>query len=120
MIERDMRRVFHSAVMAIVLSLGLSLWACSKTETNSFVVPTYSILVSQPGETGSTEFETHNITSIEATSIPDGWSVDNIDLYKGIITVTAPKTFDNNEETEGDLVLKENRSSTLMDLMMGG
>ena len=106
MIERDMRRVFHSAVMAIVLSLGLSLWACSKTETNSFVVPTYSILVSQPGETGSTEFETRNITSIEATSIPDGWSVDNIDLYTGIITVTAPKTFDNNEETEGDLVLK--------------
>ncbi|MBQ8493412.1 MAG: hypothetical protein IJ464_03945 [Alistipes sp.] len=101
-----MRRVFHSIVLVAVISLSISLWACSKEETNSFVVPTHSILVSHPGETGSTEFEARNISSIEATTIPDGWTVENIDLYNGIITVTAPSTFDNNEDREGDLVLK--------------
>ena len=101
-----MRRAFHSVVLVAVIGLGLSLWACSKSEIKSFVVPTQSILVSLPGETGTTEFDSRNISSIEATTVPNGWSVDDIDLYAKTITVTAPSTFDNGEVTEGDLVLK--------------
>ena len=93
-------------ILVAVIGLGLSLWACSKSEIKSFVVPTQSILVSLPGETGTTEFDSRNISSIEATTIPNGWSVDDIDLYTKTITVTAPSTFDNGEVTEGDLVLK--------------
>lgn len=98
-----MRRVLTSIFVAALLSV--TLWSCSKEETTSLEVPTHSILVSKPGDTGSTEFDSRNIASIIATTVPSGWSVDDIDLYTGIITVTAPSSFDNSEATEGDLIL---------------
>lgn len=98
-----MKRAIYNIVLIMVL--GLVLGACSKEEVSNFVVPTESILVSKPGETGTTNFDSRNITSIEVTTLPTGWVINAIDLYKGTITVTAPSSFKDDEVTEGDLVL---------------
>lgn len=83
----------------------LALVSCEKTETKEFVVPSGSILLTMPGQTGSTTFDSHNITSIRVASCPEGWTVDGIDMYSGVITVTAPSSFDNEEVTEGSISL---------------
>ncbi len=83
----------------------LTLVSCEKSETKEFVVPSGSILLTMPGQTGSTTFNTQNITSIRVSSYPDGWTVDDIDMHAGVITVTAPSSFDNEEATEGSVTL---------------
>ena len=100
-----MKRRLYGITFLMVLGLSILNLSCSKEEVNSFVVPTGSILVSEPGEVGSTHFNSHNIASIVTTTVPDGWSVNDIDLYSGTITVTAPKSFNDDEVTEGDLKL---------------
>ena len=70
----------------------VALWSCSKSETYSLNVPAKGIIVAKPGDSGTTTFDSSNITSITATSVPKGWTVDSIDMYKGTITVTSPST----------------------------
>ncbi len=99
-----MKKLLYNIALlsAIVCILGTS---CKKEETRSFSVPTESILVSMPGQTGTTSFDSSNIASISATTVPKGWTVNDIDLYAGTITITAPSTFDNNEAKSGSLTL---------------
>ena len=99
-----MRRFTTLLITSIII--GSIAASCSKEESYSLAVPSKSILVSMPGESGTTDFDSHNITSITATSTPEGWSIDNIDMYSGTITVTAPSSFDNKEVTDGTLSLK--------------
>lgn len=99
-----MKRVFSSIALVVVLS-AMAFVSCSKKEVKSFVVPAEAILVSMPGESGTTSFESYNITSVTATSIPSGWRVDEIDMYEQTITVTAPSSFDNEEVQEGNITL---------------
>lgn len=99
-----MRRVICSIVL--VVSLCVALVACSKDESNLLEVPSESIIVPNAGVQGTTTFDSRNITSLTPTSIPNGWTVDNIDMYKGTITVTAPASFDNEEVRRGFLHLK--------------
>ena len=80
----------------LVVALFMALGACSKDETKELNVPSGSILVLNWGDQGTTTFDSRNITSIAATSIPSGWSVVNIDMYAGTITVQSPE-----EGTEG-------------------
>ena len=101
-----MKKCTGNILMMLTLSIALLLGACSKEETKSFVVPSGSILVSMPGQTGTTDFDSTNITSITVTSQPVGWVIENIDMYKSTITVTAPSTFDNDEERSGNVSLK--------------
>jgi uncharacterized protein (TIGR02145 family) len=84
----------------------VALWSCSKSETYSLNVPAKGIIVAKPGDSGTTTFDSSNITSITATSVPKGWTVDNIDMYKGTITVTSPSTFTNEEVVNGTISLK--------------
>ena len=79
--------------------------SCSKDETKSFVVPAEGILVAKPGDSGTTSFDSSNITSISATSTPAGWIIDEIDMYNSTITVTAPSSFDNGEVESGTITL---------------
>ena len=76
----------------LLLATATTFTSCSKEETYSFTVPSASILVSMPGETGYTYFDSANIASVDVVSTPKGWTVDNIDLYNSTITVTAPTT----------------------------
>ena len=69
-------------------------------------VPSGSIIVPDAGMQGSTTFDSRNITSVKSTSIPKGWSLDNIDMYEGTITVTAPASFEDGEVRSGTLSLK--------------
>lgn len=91
--------------LVLTLATATLLVACEKSESYSFVVPSESILLSMPGDSGTTNFDSSNIASVEVTTVPNGWVVDNIDLYKGTISVTAPSTFDNDEVREGNLTL---------------
>lgn len=84
----------------------VALWSCSKSETYSLNVPAKGIIVAKPGDSGTTTFDSSNITSITATSVPKGWTVDNIDMYKGTITVISPSTFTNEEVVNGTIDLK--------------
>lgn len=101
----NMKTMSNRLRFILLLMLAVTATACSKSEVSLFEVPSQSILLTKPGESGSTTFDTHNITSIKVTSKPAGWSVDNIDMYTGTISVTAPSSFDNDEATEGDISL---------------
>ena len=78
-----MRR--FTKLLITLLLIGCAIVACSKDQTYSLKVPSESILVSMPGDTGSTNFDSQNITSITVTSTPEGWTVDNIDMYSGFV-----------------------------------
>lgn len=101
-----MRRALTHIIFTIATIGALLNTSCRKQESMSFDVPQGSILVSMPGERGTTTFDSKNITSITATSTPTGWKVNDIDMYKGTITVTAPSTFENGEVYNGDITLK--------------
>ena len=97
--------LFHICVF-VALAATVVATSCSQKETNSIVVPSKSILVSMPGESGTTTFDSRNITSLDPVTVPKGWTVDDIDMYASTITVTAPTSFDNEEVESGTLSLK--------------
>lgn len=98
-----MKRLIYGLVALV--TIGLLATSCKKEEVYSFTVPSGSILVSMPGEEGTTSFDSFNIASIGASSTPVGWEIVNINLYDGTITVKAPTSFDNEEVKEGNLTL---------------
>ena len=98
-----MRKLIYGLVA--LATIGLLATSCKKEETYSFVVPSGSILVSMPGEEGTTSFDSFNIASIDVPDYPKGWEIVNIDLYNSTITVKAPSKFDDEEEREGYLSL---------------
>ena len=89
-------------VMALCMVFG----ACTKDETKEFQVPSGSILVLDWDTEGTTTFESRNITSITPTSVPSGWSVVDIDMYKGTITVRSPKEDAEDAVQSGTMTLK--------------
>lgn len=98
------RRVFR-ILMVVALVVATVATSCSREETDHLKVPSKSILVPMPGASGTTSFDSSNITSIVPTSVPKGWSVDKIDMYASTITVTAPTSFDDEEVESGKLTL---------------
>lgn len=92
-------------LLATIGTLSLAT-SCKKESSERLKVPAESILVSMPGEVGTTSFASHNIASISATSTPEGWSVVNIDMYAKTITVKAPESFDDGEVKSGNMTLK--------------
>lgn len=96
-----MKRVYW-----LVVALFMTLGACSKGETNMLEVPSGSILVLNWGEQGTTTFDSRNITSITATSMPAGWSVVDIDMYKGTITVQSPAEGEEGAVQSGTMTIK--------------
>lgn len=103
-IKRRMNR-FHICIVAILVMAGI-VTSCSQGEKKALEVPSRSIIVAMPGDVGSTTFDSHNITSLTPTSVPNGWEVVNIDMYTSTITVKAPESFDNEEVESGTLSLK--------------
>ena len=101
-----MKNIFTTFAVILTLLTSLTLGSCSKSEEYSLNVPAKGIIVTKPGDSGTTSFDSSNITSITATSVPSGWTVNNIDMYNSTITVTAPSSFDNDEEQNGTITLK--------------
>lgn len=100
-----MRKILYNIALLATIVLCTTIVACEKQETHSMVVPSESILVSKPGDSGTTTFTSHNISSIYISGKPAGWTVDNIDMYERTITVTSPSSFDNGEVRNGSLSL---------------
>ena len=63
-----MRKLIYGLVA--LATIGLLATSCKKEETYSFAVPSGSILVSMPGEEGTTSFDSFNIASIGVSSTP--------------------------------------------------
>lgn len=99
------RALFHICAIVALVATTIAT-SCSREETHDLAVPSHSILVSMPGESGTTSFDSSNITSLEPTTVPKGWSVKEINMYAATITVTAPASFDNEEVESGTLSLK--------------
>jgi len=80
---------------------------CKKEGTQSFTIPSESILinVNQAGDEGTTTFKSQNISAIEVSSTPTGWSIVNIDMYAKSITVKSPATFEEGEQRSGTISL---------------
>lgn len=93
-------------VCLLVVTLCVLLSACNKGETNMLKVPSGSILVLDWDTEGATTFDSRNITSLSPTSVPKGWSVVNIDMYEGTITVKSPQKDDENAVSSGTMTLK--------------
>lgn len=90
----------------LIVALVMALSACTKDETNELVVPSGSILVLNWGDVGTTTFDSRNITSITVPTIPAGWSVVDIDMYKGTITVQSPEKETEDAVQSGTMTLK--------------
>ncbi len=93
-------------VCLLIVTLCVLLSACNKGETNMLNVPSGSILVLDWDTEGTTTFDSRNITSLSPTSVPEGWSVVNIDMYEGTITVKSPQKDDENAVSSGTMTLK--------------
>lgn len=101
-----MKRIYSTLAFIFIAATTLSLLSCSKSETNSLSVPAKGIIVTKPGDSGTTTFDSSNITSIYPTSIPEGWTVDEINMYEGTITVTSPDLpYEEDEVQNGTLSL---------------
>ena len=90
----------------LMIALCMLLSACNKGETNMFKVPSGSILVLDWDTEGTTTFNSRNITSLSPTTVPEGWSVVNIDMYEGTITVKSPQKDDEDAVSSGTMTLK--------------
>ena len=101
-----MTRIYN--IVAIVAAIAMISIGCKKEGTQSFTVPSESILieVGHAGDMGSTTFKSKNISAIDVTSTPKGWSVVEIDMYAKTITVKSPESFDNEEERSGTISLR--------------
>ena len=100
-----MRRIYNIAI--IIAAIAIFCVGCKKEGTQSFTVPSEGILIefAHAGDTGTTTFQSHNISAIDVTSTPKGWSVVDIDMYTKTITVKSPESFDNEEERSGTISL---------------
>ena len=96
-----MKRVYW-----LVVALVMVLSACTKDETHELVVPSGSILVLNWGDQGTTTFDSRNITSITVPTIPAGWSIVDIDMYEGTITVQSPEEDAEGAVQSGNMTLK--------------
>ena len=101
-----MKRALYTLLFIATLGMATLAVSCKKETTEELQVPSNSILVSMPGEMGTTYFTSYNIASISAISTPKGWEVVNINMYTKSITVKAPEKFDDGEEKSGDMTLK--------------
>ena len=111
------RALFHICAIVALVATTIAT-SCSREETHDLAVPSHSILVSMPGESGTTSFDSSNITSLEPTTVPKGWSVKEINMYAATITVTAPASFDNEEVESGTLSLRGYRPRVTPQLLM--
>ena len=99
------KRIFHiMAVMAIIVVSAI-VTSCSREESNELTVPSHSILVAAPGDSGTTTFDSRNISSLIPVSVPKGWTVISVDMYNSTITVKSPSSFDNEEVESGTMTL---------------
>jgi hypothetical protein len=72
-----MKKIFITLALIFTTAATLSFVSCSKSEEYSLSVPAKGIIVSKPGDSGTTTFNSSNITSITTTSVPKGWTVEN-------------------------------------------
>ena len=93
-----MKRALYTLLFIATLGMTTLAVSCKKEATETLKVPSESILVSMPGEEGTTYFTSHNIASISAISTPKGWEVVNISMYANSITDKAPEKFVVGEE----------------------
>ena len=93
----------------LCVALGVILSSsCTTNEVHDFEFELPGQIVTEFGQTIVIPFKARNITSVVLSSSPKGWKVENIDLNKWTITITAPSEYatdDNNIVENGTLSL---------------
>lgn len=87
-----MKLRFYNHLLVAAVALAMMLSGCKKEEGMAIDVPSDSILVEVGGyeRTGTTTFTSENVSAATVTSVPQGWEVVDIDMYKRTITVKSP------------------------------
>lgn len=87
-----LRSVFYILLGATFCATVLS--SCKgEDEVYDFVFEIPGSVVGAVGSTIEMPFTARNITSISVGSIPSGWSVEDVDMQKWIITIKAPAKY---------------------------
>ena len=90
--NEDMKLRFYNHLLMAAVAIVMMLPGCKKEETMEFEVPSESILIEVGGyeREGTTTFTSENVSAVDVTSVPNGWEVVEIDMYKRTITVKSP------------------------------
>lgn len=78
-----------SAVMVCVTALT----SCTDEEKYDFEFSIQGQIVTEFGATVKVPFIARNITSLSVSVVPDGWTVENVDMTNWVITIKAPSAF---------------------------
>lgn len=90
--NEDMKLRFYNHLLMAAVAIVMMLSGCKKEETMEFEVPSESILIEVGGyeRQGTTTFTSENVSAVDVASVPNGWEVVEIDMYKRTITVKSP------------------------------
>ncbi len=105
----DQLRVMKNILYALLL-LCFAATSCSDDSTSgSIVAYTDGLFVDDFGQSASTYFTRSNVGAVSIASVPEGWSAV-VSMVSQTVTVTAPATDENGEETSGSVVLSGDTS----------
>lgn len=106
-----MKTLFRGIISILfgVIACTSMLSSCTENEEYGLVFDIPGQIVTEFNTTIVVPFTSRNIASITVSSIPDGWSVENVDLINRELTIKAPKAYsakDNDIEENGLLNLR--------------
>lgn len=95
-------------LMGVMICVSM-LSSCTENEVYDLAFEIPGQIVTEFDSTIEVKFKSRNIASITVSSIPDGWSVEKMDMVNRTITIKAPSAFaddSNNIEENGELRLR--------------
>ena len=106
-----MKTLFRGIIFALVSAMLCTsvLSSCTENEEYDLLFDLPGQIVTEFDATIVVPFSSRNIASVTVSSIPDGWTVEKVDLVARTITIKAPKAFaddENNIEENGLLNLR--------------
>ena len=105
---KSLFRVLFCAAVSAVLCVSV-FSSCNKEEELGLFLEMPGHIVSEFNQTLVIPFVSRNIASITVSSIPEGWTVENLDMVARTVTIKAPSAFataDNKIEENGLLTLR--------------
>ena len=103
-----MKTLFRGIIFALVSAMLCTsvLSSCTENEEYDLLFDLPGQIVTEFDATIVVPFSSRNIASVTVSSIPDGWTVEKVDLVARTITIKAPKAFadDENDIEENGLL----------------
>ena len=105
-----MRTLFRGVwtMVAALMVASVAFVSCETKEVYDFEFDMPGSIVTEFEKTMEIPFTARNIVSVSVSARPKGWTINNVDLVKSVISVTAPKSYtadDDSVEENGTLRL---------------